>query len=129
MSVQMIAGRALQDVGAPLRGDLLLKSAAGETGSSPVDEYQGARYESKGFGTNWLLEHGYGADYAVIAETTDFSASWVQCGAAYFKITLRGRNMYTPRLERPSKLSEHPNAIVRASGRSDRGPGAVGCRI
>ena len=114
MSVQMIAGRALQDVGAPLRGDLLLKSAAGETGSSPVDEYQGARYESKEFGTNWLLEHGYGADYAVIAETTDFSASWVQCGAAYFKITVRGRNMYTPRLERPSKLSEHPNAIVRA---------------
>ena len=115
MSVQMIAGRALHDVGAPLRGDLLLKSAAGETGSAPVDEYQGLRYESKGFGTNWLLEHGYTADYAVIAETTNFSASWVQCGAAYFKITLRGRNMYTPRLERPSELADHPNAIVRAA--------------
>ncbi len=114
MAVQMIAGRALSDVGAPLRGDLLLKSAAGETGSAPVDEYQGLRYESKGFGTNWLLEHGYAADYAVIAETTDFSASWVQCGAAYFKITLRGRNMYTPRLERPASLEDHPNAIVRA---------------
>ena len=114
MAVQMIAGRALQDAGAPLRGDLLLKSAAGETGSSPVDEYQGLRYESKGFGTNWLLEHGYTADYAVIAETTDFSASWVQCGAAYFKITLRGRNMYTPRLQRTGDLATHPNAIVRA---------------
>ncbi len=114
MAVQMIAGRALRDTGAPLRGDLLLKSAAGETGSSPVDEYQGLRYESKGLGTNWLLEHGYTADYAVIAETTDFSASWVQCGAAYFKITLRGRNMYTPRLRRPAEPAAHPNAIVRA---------------
>ena len=114
MAVQMIAGRALRDAGAPLRGDLLLKSAAGETGSAPVDEYQGLRYESKGFGTNWLLEQGFSADYAVIAETTDFSASWVQCGAAYFKITLRGRNMYTPRLQRPEELSDHPNAIVRA---------------
>ena len=114
MAVQMIAGRALRDAEAPLRGDLLLKSAAGETGSAPVDEYQGLRYESKGFGTSWLLERGYTADYAVIAETTDFSASWVQCGAAYFKITLRGRNMYTPRLQRPARLPEHPNAIVRA---------------
>ena len=115
MAVQMIAGRALLGAGAPLRGDLLLKSAAGETGSAPVDEYQGLRYESKGFGTNWLLEHGYAADYAVIAETTDFSASWVQCGAAYFKITVRGRNMYTPRLQRPADFSAHPNAIVRAA--------------
>lgn len=115
MSVQMIAGRAIQQAGVQLKGDLLLKSAAGETGAAPVDEYQGMRYESKGFGTNWLLEHGYRADYAVIAETTDFSASWTQCGATYFKVTLRGRNMYTPRLERPERLADHPNAIVRAA--------------
>lgn len=115
MAVQMIAGRAIQRVGAPLGGDILLKSAAGETGASPVDEYQGMRYESKGLGTAWLVEHGYTADYAIIAETTDFSASWVQCGASYFKVTSRGRNMYTPRLERPETLGEHPNAVVRAA--------------
>lgn len=115
MAVQMIAGRAIQQAGAALRGDILLKSAAGETGAAPVDEYQGMRYESKGLGTTWLLERGYTADYAVIAETTDFSASWVQCGASYFKVTLRGRNMYTPRLERPERLQDHPNAIVRAA--------------
>jgi len=115
MSVQMIAGRAIQQAKAPLLGDILLKSAAGETGAAPVDEYQGLRYESKGLGTTWLLERGYRADYAVIAETTDFSASWVQCGASYFKVTLRGRNMYTPRLERPGALQDHPNAIVRAA--------------
>lgn len=115
MAVQMIAGRAIQQAGAPLRGDLLLKSAAGETGASPVDEYQGMRYESKGVGTSWLVDHGYRADYAVIAETTDFSASWVQCGATYFKVTCRGRNMYTPRLIRGETLADHPNAVVRAA--------------
>ncbi len=114
MAVQMVAGRAIHQSGARLDGDVLLKSAAGETGAAPVDEYQGMRYESKGLGTNWLLEHGYTADYAVIAETTDFSASWIQCGATYFKVTLRGRNMYTPRLERPGSIAEHPNALVRA---------------
>lgn len=115
MAIQMIAGRAIQEAGANLKGDLLLKSAAGETGASPVDEYQGTRYESKGLGTSWLVDHGYTADFAVIAETTDFSASWVQCGATYFKVTARGHNMYTPRLERGTSLEEHPNAIVRAA--------------
>lgn len=115
MAIQMIVGRAIQQAGAHLQGDILLKSAAGETGAAPVDEYQGMRYESKGFGTSWLVEHGYTADYAIIAETTDFSASWVQCGATYFKVTCRGRNMYTPRLERSETLEDHPNAIVRAA--------------
>jgi acetylornithine deacetylase/succinyl-diaminopimelate desuccinylase-like protein len=115
MAVQMIAGRAIQQAGIPLQGDLLLKSAAGETGASPVDEYQGMRYESKGVGTSWLVDHGYRADFAVIAETTDFSASWVQCGATYFKVTCRGRNMYTPRLVRGDSLASHPNAVVRAA--------------
>lgn len=115
MSVQMVAGRAISQSGAPLKGDILLKSAAGETGAAPVDEYQGMNYESKGLGTTWLLDRGYTADYAVIAETTDFSASWVQCGATYFKVTLSGRNMYTPRLVRSATLADHPNAIVRAA--------------
>lgn len=115
MAIQMIAGRAIHQAGTPLQGDLLLKSAAGETGAAPVDEYQGMRYESKGFGTRFLVQHGYVADFAVIAETTDFAPCWYQCGAIYFKVTLRGRNMYTPRLERGTSLPEHPNAIVKAA--------------
>lgn len=115
MAIQMIVGRAIARAGVRLRGDLLLKSAAGETGAAPVDEYQGFRYESKGLGTSWLVDHGYRADYAVIAETTDFSASWIQCGATYFKVTTRGRNMYTPRLERTEALADHPNALVKAA--------------
>ncbi len=115
MAMQMIAGRAIAESGVRLKGDLLLKSAAGETGAAPTDEYQGLRYEGKGFGTSYLVDHGYRADYAVIAETTDFAASWIQCGAAYYKITLRGKNMYTPRLIRGETLATQPNAIVRAA--------------
>ena len=115
MAMQMIAGRAIAESDAHLRGDLLLKSAAGETGAAPTDEYRGLRYEGKGFGTSYLVDHGYRADYAVIAETTDFAASWIQCGAAYYKITLRGKNMYTPRLIRGETLATQPNAIVRAA--------------
>lgn len=115
MSVQMIAGRAIHGSGTIPKGDILLKSAAGETGAAPVDEYEGMRYESKGLGTTWMVDRGYTADYAVIAETTDFSASWVQTGATYFKVAFSGRNMYTPRLHRPELLADHPNAIVRAA--------------
>ena len=77
MAMQMIAGRAITESGVQLNGDLLLKSAVGETGAHPVDEYEGPRYEGKGFGTTYLVENGYRADYAVIAETTDFSAGSV----------------------------------------------------
>jgi acetylornithine deacetylase/succinyl-diaminopimelate desuccinylase-like protein len=115
MSLFMIAGRALRDAGVSLRGDVILTSVAGETGAAPVDEFEGVDYEGKGFGSSYLVRHGVRGDYALVAETTDFGLCWFNCGAAYYKITLRGRNMYTPRLRRPSELGEHPNAIVKAA--------------
>ena len=115
MSLFMIAGRALRDAGAPLRGDVVLTSVAGETGAAPVDEFTGVDYEGKGFGSSYLVRHGVRGDYALVAETTDFGMCWFNCGAAYYKITLRGRNMYTPRLLRPEALADHPNAIVKAA--------------
>lgn len=115
MALFMIAGRALRDACAPLRGDLVLTSVAGETGQAPVDEYRGLRYEGKGFGSSYLVQHGYRTDYAVVAETTDFASCWYSCGANYYKVTVRGQNMYTPRLIRADRLADHPNAIVKAA--------------
>ncbi len=115
MSLFMIAGRALRDAGVSLRGDVVLTSVAGETGAAPVDEYEGVAFEGKGFGSSYLVRHGGIGNYALVAETTDFGLCWFNCGAAYYKITLRGRNMYTPRLRRPSELADHPNAIVKAA--------------
>lgn len=115
IAIMLIAGRALAQSSAPLRGDVILTSVAGETGQAPVDEYRGLRYEGKGFGTSYLVQHGVRADYALVGETSDFAPCWHACGAAYFKVTLRGRNMYTPRLQRGNGLGEHPNAIVKAA--------------
>lgn len=115
MAVFMIAGRALAAHAGPLPGRVVFTSVAGETGQAPVDEYQGLRYEGKGFGSSFLVEHGVVGDYALVAETTDFASCWFNCGAAYYKVTLRGSNMYTPRLTRPDVLRDHPNAIVKAA--------------
>ncbi|MQA81423.1 MAG: peptidase dimerization domain-containing protein [Streptosporangiales bacterium] len=111
----MVAARAIQQVGIPLQGDLVLTSVAGETGQAPVDEYQGLAYEGKGFGSTYLVDHGVRADYALVSETSDFTPCWYHCGANYYKVTLRGRNMYTPRLVRTDNLRDSPNAIAKAA--------------
>jgi acetylornithine deacetylase/succinyl-diaminopimelate desuccinylase-like protein len=115
MAVFMIAGRALAEHAGPLPGRIVFTSVAGETGQAPVDEYQGVRYVGKGLGSSYLVEHGVVGDYALVAETTNFASCWFNCGAAYYKVTLRGSNMYTPRLVRPDDLRDHPNAIVKAA--------------
>lgn len=110
----MMAARAIRDSSIDLGADIVLTSVAGETGQAPVDEYNGLQYEGKGFGSTFLVEHGARADYALVSETTDFAMCWHHCGANYYKVTLRGRNMYTPRLKRGETLREHPNAISKA---------------
>lgn len=113
MATTMITLKALRDSGIRLRGDVIFTAVAGETGSAPVDEYQGANYDGKGFGSRFLVSHGVRADYALVSETTDFGLSWIACGACYFKVVVPGRNMYTPRSFRPDDIRQHPNAIVK----------------
>ncbi|MGH9784373.1 MAG: peptidase dimerization domain-containing protein, partial [Terriglobia bacterium] len=113
MATTMIALKALRDSGLSRRGDVIFTGVVGETGGSPVDQFQGLAYEGKGLGTRFLLSHGVRADYALVAETTDFALSWVACGACYLKVTVSGRNMYTPRSFRPDDVRQHPNAIVK----------------
>ena len=113
MATTMIALKALRDSGVAMGGDVTFTGVAGETGAAPVDEYQGLSYEGKGFGSRHLVSHGVRADYALVAETTDFGISWVACGACYFKISVPGVNQYTPRSVRPDDIRENPNAIVK----------------
>lgn len=115
MAIFMVMGKALRDAKVVLAGDVVLTSVVGETGMSPVDEYQGISYEGKGLGSRYLVDHGIRADYALVAEATTWGMSWVGCGACYIKVTVRGRNMYTPRLIRSKTLAEHPNAIVKGA--------------
>src|SRR5262249_10952522 len=72
---------ALGQVGAPLRGDLLLGAVAGESEKAPVRaalrDFQGAAYEGSGVGAAWLLQHSRPADAVVICEPSDL---WVANG-------------------------------------------------
>jgi acetylornithine deacetylase/succinyl-diaminopimelate desuccinylase-like protein len=113
MATTMVTLKALRDSEIRFRGDVIFTAVAGETGSAPVDEYRGATYDGKGFGSRFLVSHGVRADYALIAETTDFGLSWIACGACYFKVVVPGRNIYTPRSFRPDNIRQHPNAIVK----------------
>lgn len=113
MACFMLASKVIKEAGIKLKGDLILTMVAGEIGSGPIDEFQGPRYVGKGLGSRHAVAHGIIADYALVAETTDFGITWVETGAGYYKITLEGVGLYTPRSYRPDRVEEHPNAIVK----------------
>ena len=112
LSATLLAARAIRDSGFPLKGDLLLTAVVGEIGTAPVDEFQGGHYLGKGIGARRLVDHGILADYALVAECTNFCVTWAQCGCTYFQITTRGTPYYTPVIPRPTTLTDNPNAIV-----------------
>ena len=111
----MIAARAIKRSGFRLKGDLTITGVAFETGSPSVDECQGINYPGEGFGTKWLVDRGVTADYALVGETSGFGVVKAECGAVWLKIRVKGREIYTPRLERGSSLKEHPNAFLKTA--------------
>jgi acetylornithine deacetylase/succinyl-diaminopimelate desuccinylase-like protein len=111
----MIAARALKRAGIRLGGDLTITGVAFETGAPSVDEFQGINRPGEGFGTKWLVDRGITADYALVGETSGFGIVQAECGAVWLKIMVKGREVYTPRLERGSSLREHPNAFVKTA--------------
>jgi len=113
MAATMIAVKAIKESGIRLAGDILLTMVVGEIGNAPIDEFQGSRYLGKGLGSRHLVNHGVVADYALVAETSDFGIAWAESGVAYVKIRLTGEAIYTPRSHRSSRIEEHPNAIVK----------------
>jgi acetylornithine deacetylase/succinyl-diaminopimelate desuccinylase-like protein len=80
-----------------------------------VDEFQGAGFLGKGIGTRMLVDSGVVADFAIVAESTDWAISELECGCAYFRILVRGTSVYTPWHERGATIADHPNAAVKAA--------------
>ncbi len=113
MAAFMIAAKAVKESGVRLKGDLFLTMVVGEIGMAPIDEFQGTQYLGKGLGSRHLVNHGVVADYALVAETTDFGITWAEAGVAYIKITVQGEAIYTPRSYTPERIEDHPNAIVK----------------
>jgi len=115
MACWLLAAAALKRSGVPLKGDVLLGAVCGEIGMAPVDEFQGPGFMGKGIGSRMLVDAGLVADFAVIAESTDWAISEFECGCAYFRILVTGRSIYTPWHERGATLAEHPNAAIKAA--------------
>jgi len=115
MAAFMIAAKAMKENGVRLKGDLFLTMVVAEIGMAPIDEFQGAQYLGKGLGSRHLVNQGVVADYALVAETTDFGITWAEAGVAYIymKITVQGEAIYTPRSYAPERIEDHPNAIVK----------------
>jgi acetylornithine deacetylase/succinyl-diaminopimelate desuccinylase-like protein len=115
MATWLLAAKAIKDSGVTLKGDLLLMAVVGEIGLEPVDEFQPPAYLAKEAGTRYAITHGGVADYALVAEGTDFGLVGVEAGKAFFKITVFGNDLpiYTPYIVRPTPIEKNPNAIVR----------------
>lgn len=113
MAAFMIATKAIMKSGVKLNGDVIMTMVVGEIGMGPVDEFRGAKYIGKGFGSRHAVTHGVNGDFALIAETTDFGVTWIEAGAAYFKITLEGRGFYTPRIPPRGAVKDNPNALIK----------------
>jgi acetylornithine deacetylase/succinyl-diaminopimelate desuccinylase-like protein len=115
MAAWLVAAKAIRESGAALKGDLTLMAVVGEIGLEPVDEFQPPDYLAKEAGTRYAIIRGAVADYALVAEGTDFGLIWVEAGKAFFKITVFGDDfpIYTPYVARPTPLEKSPNAIVR----------------
>ncbi|HWP26719.1 MAG TPA: M20/M25/M40 family metallo-hydrolase [Xanthobacteraceae bacterium] len=112
----LIAAKAIKQAGIKLRGDLLLSAVPGEIGYEAVDEFLAPQYLSKEVGTRYLIQHGGVADYALVAEGTDFRYAGIEAGKAFFKITVFGDDQYyTPFVPDANVDAAHPNAIVRAA--------------
>lgn len=111
----MIAMSALKRARIKLKGDLTLTAVASETGNPSIDEFQGIDFPGEGFGTKWLVDRGAIADYALVGETSGFGIVQAECGAAWFKIRVKGREVYTPRYERGNSIQENPNAFAKSA--------------
>jgi len=113
MAAFMIATKAIKNSGIQLSGDIIMTMVVGEIGMAPVDEFRGAKFVGKGFGSRHAVTHGINGDFALIAETTDFGVTWIEAGAAYFKITVEGKSFYTPRIPPRGMIKDNPNALIK----------------
>ncbi len=109
----MVAGKALQQSGATLKGDLILAAVAGEISRTPIGPYQSESYRGEGTGTIHLLTHGMQSDYAIVADRSAHSIVWAQNGVAQFKITTFGDPHAAWGVTREEKSPEASSAILK----------------
>jgi len=109
----MVAGKAIKESGATLKGDLILAAVAGEISRTPIGPYQSESYRGEGTGTIHLLTHGMQSDYAIVADRSGHSIVWAQNGVAQFKISTFGDPHAAWGVTREEKAPEVSSAILK----------------
>jgi acetylornithine deacetylase/succinyl-diaminopimelate desuccinylase-like protein len=109
----MVAGKAIKESGATLKGDLILAAVAGEISRTPIGPYQSESYRGEGTGTIHLLTHGIQSDYAIVADRSGHSIVWAQNGVAQFKISTFGDPHAAWGVTREEKPPEASSAILK----------------
>ena len=124
LAAELIAARAIAALGVALKEDLLVTAVAQETSASTVDpdalrDWSGIgpsmSQVREGHGARWLVEHGVVADYALVAEVSDFSVTVAQAGYLRLRISVPGNIPYTPGLDRGNGIAGNPNPFERAA--------------
>jgi acetylornithine deacetylase/succinyl-diaminopimelate desuccinylase-like protein len=103
------AGRAVAQSGATLAGTVTLAFGAG---GAPANGRQGEARQNVGHGAGceFMLRHGIGADFAVIAKP-GFRVAWEEVGLCWFRVRVRGVQAYVGRRH----VLTYRNPIVEAA--------------
>jgi acetylornithine deacetylase/succinyl-diaminopimelate desuccinylase-like protein len=124
LAATLIAARAVATANIALKEDLFVTAVAQET-SAPTDDPDDLHDWSgvgpaisqvrEGHGARWLVENGVVADYALVAEVSDFTVTVAQAGYLRLRISVPGHIPYTPGLDRGAGIAGNPNPFERAA--------------
>ena len=90
LAALLVALKALKSSGVAIKGDIISAAVCGEIGRTPVGRFQGLKYEGGGFGTRYLVTHGFHSDYAICVDNSGLKLAWVQPGIMYLHVTVYG---------------------------------------
>jgi acetylornithine deacetylase/succinyl-diaminopimelate desuccinylase-like protein len=98
LACAVMAVDAVRRAGVPLKGDVMVAGAAGESEKSPVDglhrSFRGPRYNGAGFGVRYMVRHGVVCDYVIEPEPSDLYVLNVRTGYLRVKVTIKGSFAY-----------------------------------
>jgi len=100
---------ALDDVGARLKGDLMVAAVCGEIEKTQFGEAQGAEYRGYAAGSRYLVAHGGVADMCILGEPTESKLVLGHFGSLWLRITTQGPFVHTAF----SEGKRDQNSIVR----------------
>jgi acetylornithine deacetylase/succinyl-diaminopimelate desuccinylase-like protein len=95
LATYVAAVRAVQAAGIRLAGDVVIAGVAGEIEKSPVNDFEGRKYQGYGVGTKYAITHGAVADACILGEPTNMMLIPRHCGTTWLKIQIPGHLIHT----------------------------------